>query len=471
MFRLKNKLALALVLSVMLVVGMVLFATIIQSRLVKDFFSMRKQYKLVIPLNQDFGNMSTDIIKDGLPGQPPHTNFQQYSGYVTVDEPKGRSLFYYFVEAAVPNPRSKPVILWLNGGPGCSSLNGAFLENGPFQVRNDGTPLFLRRYSWNKVANMLYLESPAGVGFSYSNTTSDYNSCGDLRTAEDSLLFLINWFQRFSPYKSCDFYIGGESYAGFYIPELAQLIIQNRKHSQVLSTIQFRGIMVGNALINFETDIRGLFDYIWTHSLISDETHQGLIKNCMGSIVSECLMYQAKAAKEMQTPNVYNLYSPACNTTIKDQEFSGIDPCERNYLSVYMNLPHVQKAMHANTTSLPYVWGPCSSVLNGWGDRPSTMFPLYKKLIAAGIHILVYSGDVDAVLPVTGTRYSLNALKLPIKRSWHAWFDDSEQVAGYKVEFEGLTFMTVLGAGHEVPRFQPRKAFSLIKIFLERIKT
>jgi serine carboxypeptidase-like clade 2 len=84
-----------------------------------------------------------------LPGQPPRVNFDQYSGYVTVSEEHGRALFYYFVEAPY-EASSKPLVLWLNGGPGCSSLGaGAFQELGPLRVNPDSKTLSRNRHAWN----------------------------------------------------------------------------------------------------------------------------------------------------------------------------------------------------------------------------------------------------------------------------------------------------------------------------------
>ncbi|KAJ6705182.1 SERINE PROTEASE FAMILY S10 SERINE CARBOXYPEPTIDASE [Salix purpurea] len=100
-----------------------------------------------------------------------------YSGYVTVDEKNEKALFYYFAEAEL-DCVSKPLVLWLNGGPGCSSLGvGAFSENGPF--RPSGEVLVKNQYSWNREANMLYLETPIGVGFSYSANASSYEGVND----------------------------------------------------------------------------------------------------------------------------------------------------------------------------------------------------------------------------------------------------------------------------------------------------
>ncbi|MBA0814655.1 hypothetical protein Gohar_020467, partial [Gossypium harknessii] len=122
------------------------------------------------------------IVK--LPGQPRNVKFSQYSGYITVEAKAGRALFYWLTEApAKSRPETKPLVLWLNGGPGCSSIAyGASEEVGPFRVREDGKSLRLNPYAWNQEANLLFLDSPAGVGFSYSNTSSDIYTAGDKRT-------------------------------------------------------------------------------------------------------------------------------------------------------------------------------------------------------------------------------------------------------------------------------------------------
>lgn len=92
-------------------------------------------------------------------------------------------------------------------------------------------------------ANILFLESPAGVGFSYSNTTSDYELSGDKRTAQDSYVFLVNWLERFPEYKTREFFVTGESYAGHYVPQLAQLILHNNKLTNQ-TKINLKGIAV-----------------------------------------------------------------------------------------------------------------------------------------------------------------------------------------------------------------------------------
>lgn len=94
-----------------------------------------------------------------------------------------------------------------------------------------------------EVANVLFLESPAGVGFSYSNKSKDYDTNGDKKTAADNYLFLVNWLERYPEYKERDFYIAGESYAGHYVPQLAHTILYHNKKANK-KIINLKGILV-----------------------------------------------------------------------------------------------------------------------------------------------------------------------------------------------------------------------------------
>jgi len=83
------------------------------------------------------------------------------------------------------DPKNDPVALWTNGGPGCSGLEGLLTEQGPFRAVGNGT-LIANPYSWNLLSNMIFIEAPAGVGFSYSDNRQDYEQVGDARTAQDN---------------------------------------------------------------------------------------------------------------------------------------------------------------------------------------------------------------------------------------------------------------------------------------------
>lgn len=411
-------------------------------------------------VEQQLRLMEADKVKS-LPGQPKGVDFDQYAGYVTVDAKAGRELFYYFVESPL-NSSTKPLVLWLNGGPGCSSFGyGAMQELGPFRVNSDGTTLSLNKDAWNIVANVIFLESPAGVGFSYSKKSSNI---GDNSTAKDSYTFLLNWLERFPQYKTRDFFIAGESYGGHYVPQLAHLILSNNKKMKNHTVINLKGIAVGNGWIDDNLCTKGMYDYFWMAGLNSDETHEGIQKLCdFGNfnVTNECNLYQSRANDELGNIDIYNIYAPLCNSSATKPSYSGsdFDPCSEDYTNAYLNLPEVQEALHAKATN----WSSCSEL--SWTDSPASILPTINRLISSGISIWIYSGDIDGRVPITSTKYSINSLKLPVHTAWRPWYTGKE-VGGYVIGYKGLTLVTVRGAGHMVPSYQPHRAVAMISSFL-----
>ncbi|CAN6894676.1 unnamed protein product [Brassica oleracea] len=442
---------------------------------------------LLLAVSSSFVSSSTYVEEQKrdritqLPGQPSNVDFRQYSGYVTVNEQRGRALFYWLVESPTTrDPKSRPLVLRLNGGPGCSSVAyGAAEEVGPFRVGSDGKTLHPKLYAWNKLANLLFLESPAGVGFSYTNSTSDLYTTGDQRTAEDSYRFLVNWFERFPQYKHRDFYIVGESYAGHFVPQLSKLVHERNKGFKN-PPINLKGFMVGNAVTDDYHDYIGTFEYWWNHGLISDSTYHQLKTACY-SVSSQhpslqCMEALRSAELEQGNIDPYSIFTKPCNNTVQLKSFlkgrypwmsRAYDPCTERYSNVYFNHVEVQKALHANVTRLSYPWKSCSDIVgNYWTDSPVSMLPIYRELITAGLKIWVFSGDTDAVVPITATRYSIDALKLATITNWCPWYDHGK-VGGWSQVYKGLTLVTVTGAGHEVPLHRPRQAFIIFRSFLE----
>ncbi|KAL9244156.1 hypothetical protein vseg_017961 [Gypsophila vaccaria] len=412
---------------------------------------------------------ATDKIQR-FPGQYFDVDFDQYGGYVTVDAQAGRALYYYLTEAC-DSPSTKPLVLWLNGGPGCSSLGyGLFEQIGPLRVNKDGKTLHKNDFAWNKEANILYLESPAGVGFSYSNRTSDYGVSGDTRSANDAYIFLLNWLERYPEYKCRDFYIAGESYAGHFVPQLAHTILSNNVCGRY-ANINLRGIAIGNGYIDTETYETGRVEYLWSHALISDETRNQVLSNCdfssMESISEQCNSLITAMLSSTGNITLDEIYAPLCNPSSPSiQDDTSYDPCTDNYVTAYLNTPEVQAALHANVTKIPYPWEICSNKIQSlWKDSAASTLPIIQELMSKGIPVWLYSGDVDSLVSVTATRFAINKMKLPVKTPWYAWYHDGE-VGGYVTGYENLTFVTVRGAGHEVPSYQPARALSVFTSFI-----
>ena len=174
---------------------------------------MSNKTQIVFGRRNDYTPRALNDAITSLPGLSSNdlSKYSMFSGYITVNETNGRKIFYWFVES-LNDATNDPVALWTNGGPGCSGLGGFFTENGPFRVNEDYT-LYINNYSWVNVANMVFIEQPSGVGFSYSLTESDYTT-NDNQSAADNYEFIKQWLNLFPNYQSNDFYIASESYGG-----------------------------------------------------------------------------------------------------------------------------------------------------------------------------------------------------------------------------------------------------------------
>ncbi|KAF5744343.1 Serine carboxypeptidase-like 20 isoform 4 [Tripterygium wilfordii] len=248
-----------------------------------------------------------------LPGFSGTLPSEHYSGYVEAE--KDMHLFYYFV-VSERHPKTDPVVLWLNGGPGCSSFDGFIYEHGPFKFKDvlpsESSPrLDLNPYSWSKVSNIIYLDSPVGVGLSYYKDETETKYKNDDKTnAIDTYNFLIKWFELYPEYVENPFYISGESYAGVYIPILASEIVEGIvcKYFQItinigkkieISIIFFKqGYMIGNGFVAdkaFDTDV--LISYTHGMGLISDDLFEDIQSTCKGKKLDreKCLENLKKA--------------------------------------------------------------------------------------------------------------------------------------------------------------------------------
>jgi len=123
----------------------------------------------VVALAKGQGTGINDLITD-VPGLNFKPTFKQYSGYLNATD--GKNIFYWLVESQ-NNPSTDPIVLWLQGGPGCSGLGGFMTELGPFHLNPGSRSLYENVFTWNKFTNLLFIEAPSGVGFSFSNPKND----------------------------------------------------------------------------------------------------------------------------------------------------------------------------------------------------------------------------------------------------------------------------------------------------------
>lgn len=314
-----------------------------------------------------------------LPGLNLDLDFNMFSGYLTVSEDNRRSIFYWYVESQ-NDPSSDPVVFWTNGGPGCSGLIGFGQEHRPFHFSKDGV-ISLNPYSWNSVANMLYVEIPAGVGFSYSDVPEDMNNVGDEETAADNLVVVEEFFKRFPERLVNEFYISSESYGGHYIPQLAKKIIERMATPGF--DIRFKGFLVGNPWVDpFTNDVAQVRSF-FQHGLISLPMMNDWLSKCSERATydhNRCPKGISRMRKNMKSVSPYALDYPICTenkvnlddaasshvlhflnqTATKDQYPRSNDlprflppdvkylPCAEQHFKVWLNQKVVQEALHVN---------------------------------------------------------------------------------------------------------------------------
>mmetsp|Transcript_20549 Transcript_20549/g.31298 ORF Transcript_20549/g.31298 Transcript_20549/m.31298 type:complete len:186 (-) Transcript_20549:945-1502(-) len=144
-----------------------------------------------------------------------------YSGYLDVSSTK--SLHYVLVESQ-GDPTKDPLVIWFNGGPGCSSLLGFIQEHGPWVFEDEASAfgdIHANEYPWNLNANVVYIESPAGVGYSYAAEDVD-RTHSDLSQSVDAFIAFEKLMEKFPEFvtQNNKIFISGESYGGIYVPYL-----------------------------------------------------------------------------------------------------------------------------------------------------------------------------------------------------------------------------------------------------------
>ncbi|VAH31430.1 unnamed protein product [Triticum turgidum subsp. durum] len=400
-----------------------------------------------------------------LPGFDGALPSKHYAGYISVDESNGRRMFYYLV-LSERDPAADPVVLWLNGGPGCSSFDGFVYENGPFNFERGSTPgglpkLHLNPYSWSKVSSMMYLDSPAGVGMSYSLNKSDYTT-GDLKTAADGHTFLLKWFELYPEFQSNPFYISGESYAGIYIPTLADEVVKGAQKA-LKPRINLKDVSAAchgtfwgkvNDVCQEKIDrVRWELKDLNKYNILAPCYHHPEVQET--AFVNSSLPSSFRNLGETERPfpvrkRMVGLSWPlglpvsSGHVTLWPELGGRSLPCTSDELATIWLDDDVRAAIHAKPKSLIGSWELNTARIDYTHDTGS-MVEYHKKFTAMGYRVLIYSGDHDLCIPFTGTEAWVRSLGYRVVDSWRPWHFGG-QVAGYTQGYDhNLTFLTIKG--------------------------
>ena len=392
---------------------------------------------------------------------------KQYSGYLDVED-EDKHFFFWAFESR-NDPKNDPVILWLNGGPGCSSTTGLFFELGPSSINKDIQPVH-NPYAWNNNATVIFLDQPVNVGYSYSSSSVS----NTVAAGKDVYAFLELFFKQFPQYAKLDFHIAGESYAGHYIPVFASEILSHPKRSFNLTSV-----LIGNGL----TDPLTQYEYYepmacgegGEPSVLEPEECQSMtdaIPRCQ-SLIQQC--YESESVWSCVPATVYcnnaqlgpyqktgrNVYDIRTMCEGSNLCYEGLE-----YIDTYMNKPEVMKALGAEVSS----YESCNFDVNRnfvfAGDWMKPYFKNVIDILQQNLPVLIYAGDKDFICNWLGNQAWADKLewsgskefsKAPVRK----WKVDGKHAGDVK-NYEHFTFLRVFGGGHMVPYDQPENALDMV---------
>jgi len=445
-------------------------------------------------------------------------NVTNFAGYVRVR--LTRHLFYWFFESR-GNPSTDPFILWMTGGPGCSGMLALLVENGPYKVGTNGS-LVLNPYSWNTNANILFIDQPVGAGFSYNSNPLDLGVTSEKQMAEDMYAFFSKWFLANPKFSKLPFYIAAESYGGHYAPALARYI-QQQNTAGSMTQINLRGVLIGDGLVDPLHQYPSYPRYAREHQqqiglkdaeiVVMEAALLGCLplaaacqdanatcQACVSPVTkdgscapppsdptgvpccldSEDVPCTAETLAWLACTNAYAV----CNAgELLPIEVSGVNlydvtaKCDKpplcydfSAVTDWLNTPTNLAALGAKKKK----WESCNRLVEiklvFAGDWMRSYKEAVRSLLEAGVPVLVYHGENDAIVNWMGGRAWTHALpwsgQLGFLLASNKTFVVDGAVAGSFKSHKGLTFMKLLGAGHLVPMDVPAAALKMLQTFM-----
>ncbi|KAL1213364.1 Serine carboxypeptidase-like 47 [Cardamine amara subsp. amara] len=404
-------------------------------------------------------------------GGPSVQEFGHYAGYYTLPRSKSAKMFYFFFESR--NNSTDPVVIWLSGGPGCSSSVALFYENGPFTISED-LSLSRNEFGWDKVSNIIYVDQPVGTGFSYTSDISDLRH-DETGVSNDLYDFLQAFFKEHPKFAKNDFYITGESYAGHYIPALASRIHSgNKKKEGIL--INLKGFAIGNGLTNPEIQYAAYGDYALDMKIISESDHESLkqdyvecqsfIKKCnldggldCDSAYETCNNIFGQIMSKIVGKNYYDIRKKCVGSLCYD--FSKMEK--------FLNQENVRKALGVG--DIEFV--SCSTTVYDEmrGDWMHNLEVKIPALVEDGINLLVYAGEYDLICNWLGNSRWVDQMSWSGQKNFGSaktvpFLVDGKE-AGLMKSYGSLTFLKVHDAGHMVPMDQPKASLQMLQNWMQ----
>ncbi|KIW12899.1 hypothetical protein PV08_08086 [Exophiala spinifera] len=454
---------------------------------------------------------------------------ESYSGLMPIGDKAGRELFFWFVPSE-NEAADDEIVIWLNGGPGCSSLMGFLQENGPISWQSGQLAPMRNVYSWTNLTNVIWVEQPAGTAF--SGAKGDGDNEDEVGVAQQFLGFWKNFIDTFDM-KGRKVSITGESYAGNYVPYIAEAML-NTTGEEATDYYNVTGILIYDPILGDRTlgDAAPAVEFINANKNLFPFDEADF--EALNDLNKECgfhdLMEQANTFPPkgpIKIPKILEL-----NATSTTESSFGNEDCYLNYFieiaimelnpcfniyyvgqpcpypgdiigdpyhtnapgspQLYFTRADVQKAIHAPTAGngSAYDWSICSNATDVFADGIDRSLPSASnggplgRVIERTNNVIVGHGTLDMVLMVNGSLLALQNLTWNGEQGFSKPLDNDLVVPYYPqgvvaqsgngtlgkwTEDRGLIFCTVEMSGHEVPGYQPGVALRHLEKLLGRI--
>lgn len=398
-------------------------------------------------------------------------DFDMFSGYVNVTEQD--FLFYWLFEAA-EGKEEAPLIIWTNGGPGCSSMEGATTENGPltlFKIKEacstedtagcDYTKQFSKNpNAWNAHANVLYLDQPRYVGYSFGYGDKIHSS---VEAAQDFVTFYNSWLDLFPQFKGRDLIIAGESYGGHYVPAWAGAIMDFNAQNDKASQIPLSGIVIGNGAVNNTVQNNDEYvKFLHNENLIPSDSNprsQGMAEVEMVKHLGYTPNYYDYRSERVDCPACYSYnYTAWALWFLQDEVESALGVCG-----------------DAGVDAFAGSAGGCISMGNFDAHDEFDYSGALGRALDADIAVTFYYGKTDTACNYVGGYAMANTIQWNGMEDFASMDLEPLLLAGAEVaqakSHKGLTWIQIESAGHMVPIDQPATSSIAIGTVLEALNS
>lgn len=391
-----------------------------------------------------------------------------YSGFITMNVLTRSSMFYWLFEAIDGNitTDSRALIIWLEGGPGCSGSTSMIWQNiSPLHLSSNGQPVRTSlNFTWATDYHIMSIDFPYGSGYSFANSPSDEKNTTSTATAY-LLKFLNKLYAKYPAWFNRPVYLFGESYAGHWIPSLStQILAQNAQSSSLFYNLQ--GIGIGSPWIDpfSQSMVYSLFSY-----------SNGLIDGYQQSIVN---LYQNLISNDIQEGNLAQANTDRSYLLSMISSFAGganifnfrrFTHYSYTSLTSYMNSASTKSTFHA-TTSIH--WENCNNTVDELfaSDHMNSTVNLLSSVLAQGIKVLIYHGQDDLINPITSMEpvfallnwNGINAFNNAKKGNWYV----NNTLVGYVQSAGNLTYASLFAAGHYADHDQPHNIKDMVLRFI-----